>query len=103
MAQALLETFLASYDRAPKALMLAIDDTADAGHGAQQLALFNGHYDAYGYLPLHMYEGQSGKLITAILRPGRRPSGAEIVSILTRVGGGDASRVARGVDHASRR
>ena len=31
------------------------------------------------------YEGQSGKLITTLLRPGRRPSGEEIVRILTRL------------------
>jgi len=36
-------------------------------------------------VPLHIYEGQSGKLITTILRPGRRPSGPEIVMILKRV------------------
>jgi hypothetical protein len=85
MAQALLETFLASYDRAPQALLLDIDDTADEVHGEQQLALFNGYYDAYCYLPLHIYEGQSGKLITSLLRPGCRPTGAEIVSVLKRV------------------
>ena len=62
-----------------------IDDTADEVHGAQQQSLFNGYYDHYCYLPLHIYEGQSGKLITSILRPGRRPTGQEIVSILKRV------------------
>ena len=87
MAQALLATFVASYDRAPEAILLDIDDTADEVHGAQQQALFNGYYDAYCYLPLHIYEGQSGKLSTSILRPGRRPTGAEIVSILKRVVG----------------
>jgi len=87
MAEALLETFLASYDQSPKALILDIDDTADEVHGAQQQSLFNGYYDAYCYLPLHIYEGQSGKLITSILRPGCRPSGPEIVSILKRVVG----------------
>jgi hypothetical protein len=85
MAQALLDTFLTSYDRTPKALLLAIDDTADEVHGAQQQSLFNGYYDASCYLPLHIYEGQSGKLITSLLRPGRRPTGEEIVSILKRV------------------
>ena len=85
MAEALLDTFLASYDRAPKAILLDIDDTSDEVHGAQQQSLFNGYYDAYCYLPLHLYEGQSGKLITSILRPGRRPTGEEIVSILKRV------------------
>jgi len=87
MAEALLETFLASYAQSPKALILDIDDTADEVHGAQQQSLFNGYYDAYCSLPLHIDEGQSGKLITSILRPGCRPSGPEIVSMLKRVVG----------------
>jgi hypothetical protein len=86
-AQAVFDTFAASYQQAPQCLLLDIDDTADEVHGAQQQALFNGYYDHYCYLPLHIYEGQSGKLITSILRPGRRPTGQEIVSILKRVGG----------------
>ena len=64
-----------------------MDDTADEVHGAQQQSLFNGYYEAYCYLPLHIYEGQSGKLITSVLRPGRRLTGQEIVSILKRVVG----------------
>jgi len=87
MAQGLFETFVASYERAPQAMLGDMDDTADEVHGAQQQSLFNGYYGAYCYLPLHMYEGQSGKLITSLLRPGRRSTGPEIVSILTRVVG----------------
>jgi Transposase DDE domain group 1 len=87
MAQGLFETFVASYERAPQAILLAIDDTADEVHGAQQQSLFHGDYDAYCSLPLHIYEGPSGKLITSILRPGRRPSGPEMVAILQRVVG----------------
>jgi len=83
--QALFDTFVASYNQPPVSLLLEIDDTADEVHGAQQQSLFNGYYDQYCYLPLHLYEGQSGKLITTILRPGRRPTGEEIVSILKRV------------------
>jgi len=86
-AQAVFATFIASYQQAPQCLLLDIDDTADEVHGAQQQSLFNGYYDRYCYLPLHIYEGQSGKLITSILRPGRRPTGKEIVSILKRVVG----------------
>jgi hypothetical protein len=86
-ARAVFDTFVASYEQAPKSLLLDIDDTADEVHGAQQQSLFNGYYDCYCYLPLHIYEGQSGKLITSILRPGRRPTGQEIVSILKRVVG----------------
>ncbi len=86
-AQAVFDTFIASYQQAPQCLLLDIDDTADEVHGAQQQSLVNGYYDRYCYLPLHIYEGQSGKLITSILRPGRRPTGKEIVSILKRVVG----------------
>jgi hypothetical protein len=66
-------------------VLLDLDDTDDPTHGDQQLTLFNGYYDEHCYLPLHIYEGQTGKLITTILRPGRRPSGGEIVSILKRL------------------
>lgn len=86
-AQAVFDTFVASYQQAPACLLLDLDDTADEVHGAQPQSLFNGYYDRYCYLPLHIYEGQSGKLITSILRPGRRPRGEEIVSILKRVVG----------------
>ena len=107
MAEALFATFVASYDQAPQSLLLDVDDTADEVHGAQQQVLFNGYYDSYCYLPLHLYEGQSGKLITTILRPGRRPTGEEIVSILQRVVGAirrewpDVLIVLRGDGHFS--
>jgi hypothetical protein len=45
MAQALFDTFAASYEQAPKSILLDIDDTADEVHGAQQQSLFNGYYD----------------------------------------------------------
>jgi Transposase DDE domain group 1 len=85
MTRALVDLFLDSYPRAPKAILLDIDDTNATTHGDQQLALFNAHYGDYGYQPLHLYEGQSGKLITTLLRPGHRPSGKQIVAILKRL------------------
>jgi hypothetical protein len=85
MARALVETFVASYDTPPTALILDIDDAEDPAHGDQQLTLCNAHYGAHGYLPLHLYAGQSGQLIPTILRPGRRPSGKDLVAILKRL------------------
>lgn len=49
------------------------------------MALFNAFFDEYCYLPIHIYEGKSGNLVTTVLRPGKRPSGKEIVAILKRV------------------
>jgi len=85
MAQAFVDVFLQSYAAPPEALVLDFDDTDSAVYGHQQLALFNGYYGHRCYQPLHVYEGLSGKLITTILRPGHRPSGAESVAYLRRI------------------
>jgi hypothetical protein len=82
---ALVDAFIASYDTPPKAIILDLDDTDDPTHGNQQLSLFNAYHDCYCYTPLHIYEGKSGKLVSTILRPGKRPSGKEIVMILKRL------------------
>jgi hypothetical protein len=85
MAYVLADVFIASYDQPPSYLVLDIDDTEDEVHGDQQSASFNTYYDARCFLPLHIYEGQTGKLITAILRPGARPTGKQIVALLKRL------------------
>lgn len=85
IAQVLLDIFIDSYESPPEAIILDIDDTDDETHGHQQLTLFNAFHDSYCYMPLHIYEGVSGRLITTVLRPGKRPSGDEVVAILKRV------------------
>jgi hypothetical protein len=85
IADAILAHFIASYNKPPKAILLDLDDTDDPTHGRQQLSLFNNWYHEYCYQPMHIYEGQSGKLVASILRPGKRPSGKEIVMILKRI------------------
>lgn len=85
IGQALLDLFINSYTKPPEAIIIDIDDTDDRTHGAQQLSLFNAYYDSYCYQPIHIFEGISGKLITSILRPGKRPSGEEIQMIVSRV------------------
>ncbi len=85
VACAFVDCFIASYAKPPRVILLDIDDTQDTVYGTQQLALFNGYFNAYAYQPLHIYEGQSGKLITTILRPGVRPSGIQLVAILKRL------------------
>lgn len=85
IAEGFVDHFLASYVEPPEVIVLDFDDTEDVVHGHQQLALFSGYYQETCYQPLHVYEGFSGKLITAILRPGKRPGGKEIVSYLKRI------------------
>jgi len=85
IAREILSIFLDSYRKPPSRIVLDIDDTCDPTHGAQQLTLFNAHDDTYCYRPIHIYEGQSGKLVAAILRPGKRASADEAAAILARV------------------
>lgn len=85
IAKAFVHVFINSYKKKPKAIILDLDDTPDPTYGNQQLSFFNGYHNTYCYMPLHIYEGKSGKLITTILRTGKRPSGKEIVMILRRI------------------
>ena len=85
IARAFVDAFIDLYATPPEGIILDIDDTDDPTHGSQQLALFNGYHNTYCYMPIHIYEGRSGNLITTILRPGKRPNGKEIVTILKRV------------------
>ena len=85
IAEVLIQQFISSYETPPEAIILDIDDTDDPTHGAQQLRLFNGYHDEYCYMPLFIFEGVSGRLITSILRPGKRPTGKNVRSIIKRV------------------
>ena len=85
IAEVFVDQFVASYDTPPEAIVLDMDDTEDETHGAQQLSLFNGYHDEYCYMPYFIFDGRSGKLITSILRPGKRPDGKQIRAIIKRV------------------
>jgi hypothetical protein len=85
IAEVFVNVFIDSYSEPPEGIILDIDDTDDLTHGHQQLTLFNAYHGDYCYMPIHIYEGRSGKLITTVLRPGKRPTGKQIVSILKRV------------------
>jgi hypothetical protein len=67
-----------------KRIVLDIDDTFDAVHGGQQLRLFNPHYHECGFQPIVVF-GSEGRVITAVLRRAKLPSGKEIKSFLHRL------------------
>jgi hypothetical protein len=74
-----------SYPRPPKAITLDIDDTADTVHGHQQLSLFNAHHDERCFMPLHVYDADTGHCVVTILRPGKTPDGNEVRAHLRRL------------------
>ena len=65
-------------------IVLDIDDTFDAVHGGQQLRLFNAHSDEYGFQPIVVFDGE-GRIVTAVLRPAKRPKGTDIRALLRRL------------------
>lgn len=84
VAEVLLDQFIASYAEAPEVIVLDFDDTADVVHGAQEQARFNAHVGDYCFLPLHVYEGLSGRLVLTLLKP-KLLRGIELRAILRRV------------------
>jgi hypothetical protein len=85
MGRYLLDTFVASYSSAPGVIVIDCDDTNNNTYGQQQLTLFNNYYHDHCYMPLHIYEGLSGKLITTILKPGRRNKQNNVASLLKKI------------------
>lgn len=86
MGRALIDQYCTSYPTVPGRIVLDLDDTFDAAHGQQQLSLFNAHYDERGFQPILIFD-DTGRLVTAVLRPAKRPSGREIRTLIRRVVG----------------
>jgi len=72
-----------------KRITIDLDPTDDPTHGAQQLAMFNGHYDSWCYLPvvgfLSFDDEPDQYLFAAVLRAGNAPAKLGAIGILRRV------------------
>jgi len=66
----------------PGRLVLDIDPTDDPCHGHQQLALFNGFYGQYMYLPNLVFERTTGMLLGVRLRGGNVEASHRVVQLL---------------------
>src|SRR5206468_3007085 len=61
MGLELIDLFCARFERVPRCIVLDIDDTDDAVHGQQQLALFNTHAGGYCFQPIQIFEATTGR------------------------------------------
>jgi hypothetical protein len=84
MGYGLIDLYCDSFRQVPRRIVLDIDDHFDAAHGAQELRVFNAHYDEHGFSPIVVFDGD-GRLVATVLRPAQRPSGREIVMLLRRL------------------
>lgn len=75
--------------RRVKRITIDLDPTEDPTHGHQQLALFNGHYDAWCYLPLLAFvtfdDEPEQQLVAAMLRSGRAAASEGAIALLCRL------------------
>ena len=85
LSHAMVDLWCKRYRRPPKAITLDIDDTDNAVHGHQQFSLFNAYHDERCFMPLHVYDADSGHCVATVLRPGKTPSGREVHAHLRRL------------------
>ncbi len=85
IAEMFVIAFINSYSEEPPVIILDADDTNHNAYGDQLQIEFNNYYGEYVFMPLHIYEGLSGKLITTILKPGRRSKSVNVFAIVKRI------------------
>jgi hypothetical protein len=86
ISQALLGLYLRERgkDGAPKKVLLDFDATADPTHGDQE-GSYHDYYEQHIYHPLVVFDGESGHLISALLRRGNTHSSNSSVALLRRI------------------
>jgi hypothetical protein len=87
LAVALGELYLRQRERdgIPTHIILDLDGTDDPTHGAQEGSAYHGYYRQHMYHPLLVFDGETGHLITAVLRPGNTHGSAGVKAVLKRV------------------
>jgi len=80
-----IDIFLDSYSTAPECIVIDVDPSSSHCHGSQQMAIFNKYEDEYCLMPFHVYEGNTGREIATVIRPGKTPTAQEIISLLKRI------------------
>ncbi len=87
MAMAVGETYIKQRGEggAPEKIVLDFDSTDDPAHGDQEGSYYHGYYEQRMYHPLLVFDGETGQLITVILRPGNTHSSRGAAAILDRI------------------
>ena len=87
IAEVLFERYLneRGKDGAPEKVLLDFDATADPVHGEQEDSYYHGYYGQHIYHPLVVFDGESGHLITALLRAGNTHASNSCVALLKRI------------------
>jgi hypothetical protein len=87
LAAALVQLYLQERERdgIPARIVLDLDGTDDPAHGKQEGVAYHGFYGQYMYHPLLVFDGDTGQLITAVLRPGTCHASRGALAVLKRL------------------
>jgi hypothetical protein len=87
LAVALGDCYLRERERAgiPTHLILDLDGTDDPTHGQQEGSAYHGYYRQHMLHPLLIFDGTTGQLITAVLRPGNTHGSTGVKAVLKQV------------------
>jgi Transposase DDE domain group 1 len=81
----LVDLFVRTRRQAPAEVILDVDATDDPTHGVQALSGYHGYFRQHQYLPLHVYDGDSGMPLAVWLRPGAIHASLGAVEILAAI------------------
>ena len=89
MARALAELYIAQRgkDGAPQKIVLDFEATDDPTHGDQEESYYHGYFEEHIYHPLLVFDGDTGQLISALLRAGNTHASRSTVALLKRLVG----------------
>ncbi len=79
------QSYVDALEEGTEVVVLDIDATDDETHGQQELSFFHGFYDHHMYHPLMVFDGVSGQLISALLRPGNTHASRGALGLLRRI------------------
>jgi hypothetical protein len=87
LAVALVQLYLREREREgiPAHIVLDFDGTDAPAHGQQEGVAYHGYYGQHMYHPLLVFDGDTGHLITAVLRPGTCHTSRGAVPVLKRL------------------
>jgi hypothetical protein len=87
LASTLVDLYLRERGRdgSPSRLLLDLDGTDDPAHGQQEGVRYHGYYGQHMYHPLLVFDGDTGQLVTAVLRPGNVHASRFAVLVLRRL------------------
>jgi len=90
MARAIFELYTRERAKggAPEKVLLDFDATDDPTHGDQEGSYYHGYFEQHMYHPLLVFDGDTGHLITALLRAGNTHGSNSAVALLKRLVGG---------------